>query len=64
MQDTTQDGRPPKGIHTSTHLMQQVLVISSAGAALDLKDVGYSPFRYFPDVQKGVPAEDYSTNGG
>ena len=65
LQDTLQDGRAPKGMHTSTHMTQQVLVIASQGAELNMAELRgcLSPFKYFPSVGSG-PCNDTATDGG
>ena len=47
MQDTFQTGRSGPGSHTSTHLVQDVLVIHTDKASLDFSASGLHPVRFF-----------------
>lgn len=66
MQDTSQTGRPPIGNYYSTHLEQQILIISSSGVHFNSKEGGTDPVRYFAPVSTADsnPCDVMLTNGG
>lgn len=52
------------GSHTSSHMVQTVLVVKSKGAKLNLAEGGPDPVRYFTPVTVKDPCDDLSTDGG
>ena len=59
-QDTFNVGRSGPGSHTSTHLLQDVLIIQTNRARLDLTASGLDPFRFFAP---STDTDDVATGG-
>ena len=64
LQDSTQDGRAGGGSNTSSHMVQEVVVVHPSGTQLNLQWSGYNPVRYFVPVQHKAEHDDTETDGG
>ena len=60
MQDSFNVGRSGPGSHTSTHLVQDVLVIHTDKAKLDFTMSGHHPVRFFAN---SADTDDVATGG-
>lgn len=59
-QDSFNVGRSGPGTHTSTHLVQDVLVIHTERAVLDFTSAGLHPVRFFAP---STDSDDVATGG-
>ena len=55
---------PGAGPNTSSHMVQEVVVVHPSGTQLNLQWSGYNPVRYFVPVQHKAKHDDTETDGG
>ena len=64
LQDSTQDVRAGGGSNTSSHMVQEVVVVHPSRTQLNLQWSGYNPVRFFVLVQQKAEHDDTETDGG